>query len=228
MRTWFFAFCLQVAVILPVTSNTSEIAKYSYPGGIVSVFFNPQSVARADLDSWMRLSPNLSPYNDLLVPIDTRRCLTDNKKYTQCENHDKLQISNVDQNIREIMNTQKSLDVQSVPDGLKPIVKYLSEIQAFALWRTQQQRAFLLTRNITDLSSQYKGLHPNVKCNAVLQQISHSTEETEITKLVTVDWANCVWSLEMKDIGPYPKATWQEFLTSREIKEEVHEETPDY
>ena len=66
-------------VLSLATNQTVATAKYPYPGGVVSVYFDPANVTRTDLDSWMRLSPSLSPYNDLLVPIDIRRCVYGDK-----------------------------------------------------------------------------------------------------------------------------------------------------
>jgi len=228
MRSWIFAWWLQAAMVLPSTARqTVEIAKYPYPGGVVSVSFDPASITRSHLDSWMRFSPNLSPYNDLLVPIDIRRCVPGNREYTDCKKDGKLKISNVEQNIRKIADIKKALNSQQIPDGLRPIEKYLSEIQTFALWAAEQQRAFLVTRDAAVFRKQYDGINSNQKCAPVLQKITNSAEENDNTERVIVDWHNCVWALEKEKIGPYPQKEWQAFLQSHGIKEEVKEEVPD-
>jgi hypothetical protein len=228
MRSWILACWLQAAIVLPLSpGQTVGIAKYPYPGGVVSVYFDPANVTRAELDSWMRLSPDLSPYNDLLVAIDIRRCLPGDRQYTDCKTEGSLRIANVDENIRKMTDIKRSLIVQKEPDDLRPIVAYLSEIQSFGLWAARQQRAFLLTRNVSVLRDRYDGLASNDKCDAVLQKIERPAKETDITNLVTVDWHNCVWALETEKVGPYPKKEWQAFLTSRGIREEVKEEVPD-
>ena len=228
MRLSIFSSWLQAAMVLSLATNqTVATAKYPYPGGVVSVSFDPVSVTRADLDSWMRLSPNLSPYNDLLVPIDIRRCVPEDRQYTDCKIEGSLKIANVDENIRRMVDIKRILTVQKVPDDLKPIVTYLLEIQSFGLWVARQQRAFFLTRNVSVLSDRYDGLASNDKCDAVLYKIEHPAKETDITKLVIVDWHNCVWALEKEKIGPYPRKDWQAFLKSHGIREEVKEEIPD-
>jgi len=125
MRSWILACWLQAAMVLPLSaSHTVGIAKCPYPGGVVSVYFDPANIARAELDSWMRLSPSLSPYNDLLVPIDIRRCVPGDKQYTDCKTEGSLKIANVDENIRKMTDIKRSLTVQKVPDDLRPIVAY--------------------------------------------------------------------------------------------------------
>jgi hypothetical protein len=227
MRSWIFACCLQAVIILPLASQTAEIANYPYPWGVVSVSFDSAKITRSDLDSWMRFSPNLSPYNDLLVPIDIRRCIPGDREYTDCKTDGGLRISNVEQNIRRIAGIKKNLISQRVPDGLRPIVAYLVEIQTFALWTAEQQRAFLVTRDEAVFRNQYDGIDSTQKCAPVLQKRTRLAQEKDMTELVIVDWYNCVWALETKKIGPYPKKQWQAFLTSRGIKEDVKEEVPD-
>jgi hypothetical protein len=228
MKTWILASGLQAAIALSVaTDQKVEFAKYRYPWGVDNVSFDSTRTTRGELDSWMRLSPSLSPYNDLLVSIDIRRCLPGDKEYTDCKIQGSLKITNVDQNIRKIEEIKQSLTVQEVPNGLKPIVAYFSKIQSFALWRARQQRAFLLTRDVSVLRNQYDGLASNQRCDAILHKIEHSGEEMDITNLLIVDWGNCVWALEAEKIGPYPKKEWEAFLASRGIKEEVKEEVPD-
>jgi hypothetical protein len=228
MRSSIFAYWLQAAIVLPLaTSQTVKIAKYPYPWGVVSVSFDPARITKTELDGWMRLSPNLSPYNDLLVPIDIRRCKPGDREYTDCKTDGKLKISNVDENIRRMVNVKRSLTVQKVPDDLKPIVAYLLEIQTFALWTTEQQRTFLVTRDVAAFRNKFDGIDSNQKCAAVLEKITRLAQEKDISELVVVDWHNCVWALETEKIGPYPKKEWQAFLTSQGIKEEIKEEVPD-
>jgi hypothetical protein len=204
-----------------------EIAKYPYPGGVVSVYFDPANVTKTDLDSWMRLSPSLSPYNDLLVPIDIRRCVSGDKEYTDCKTNGKPKVRNVEQNIRKIADIKKDLTGQQVPDGLRAIAAYLSEIQTFALWAAEQERTFLVTGDPAVFGSQYDGIGAHQNCASVLPKISGSAQAKDSTERVIVDWYNCVWALEKQKIGPYPQKDWQAFLKSRGIREEVKEEVPD-
>jgi hypothetical protein len=179
------------------------------------------------LDGWMRLSPSLSPYNDLLIPIDIRRCVPDDKEYTDCRTGGKLKIRNVEENIRKISDINQKLNSQQLPDGLKPIEAYLSEIQTFALWTAQQQRAYLVTQDVAVFKNQYDGIDSNRKCAKILQRMANSTQDKDMTENLVVDWFNCVWVLETQKIGQYPLKEWQAFLTSQGIKEEVKEEVPD-
>jgi hypothetical protein len=202
MNPRIFAFWLQAAIVLPLAAGqTIEIAKYPYPGGVVSVYFDPANVTRTDLDSWMRLSPSLSPYNDLLVPIDIRRCVSGDKEYTDCKTNGKLKVRNVEQNIRKIANIKKDLNGQKVPDGLRAIAAYLSEIQTFALWAAEQERTFLVTGDPAVFGSQYDGIGAHQNCASVLPKISGSAQAKDSTERVIVDWYNCVWALEKQKMA---------------------------
>jgi hypothetical protein len=230
MKSRIFVCCLQAAIALSVASGQKiETVKYRYPWGVDRVSFDATRTARADLDRWMRLSPYLSPYNDLLVSVSIIQCLPGDKRYIDCkiDGSIKLKIPNIDENIRRIEDIKHGLTVEKVPDGLKPIVAYFLEIQSFSLWRTRQQRAFFLTNDVSVLRDQYDGLASNQRCDAILHKMEHPEKEMNITNLVVADWSNCVWALESEKIGPYPKKEWDAFLASRGIKEDVKEEVPD-
>jgi hypothetical protein len=220
--------CLLHAAILLLAADTANVqtARYRYPWGSVIVSFDPKVATRTEVDRWMRLSPELSPYNDLLVPIDIRRCVPSEDGYTGCGKGAKLRISNIDLNIRKMLAIKKELDAQKVPQSLRPVVAYLSEVQNFALWRTQRQREFFLTRDVSMLRNRYADIDPSQTCSGILQEVARSSQEEQGTKLMAVDWANCVWQLEAKRIGPYPKAAWQAFLKDQKITEVVKEELP--
>jgi len=174
----------------------------------------------------MQLSPQLSAYNDLGSLMDIRRCLPKDKQYVDCEALP-LKLNNVDVNIRKIESLKTSLDTQRVPDGLKGVQTYLSKLQAFSLWRAQQQREYLRTHNISALSVKFEDLNPGQSCSGILQEISDSSQQEHLARLVTVDWANCVWNLESKRIGPYPRQEWEAFLKAHELTEIVKEEVPE-
>jgi hypothetical protein len=217
---WLFA-----AAMSAVKCGATEIATYRYPGGIVSASFDPKIISKPALDKLMRLSPNMVQYNDLVVPIDIRRCLPKDPSYSDCGNMN-LKISNVEENIRRISAIRKRLMAQNVPEDLRPVQTYLSEIQTFALWRANRTKDFLLTRDTTVLEAPYSGLDVARGCNVVLQKTNHALEIDRET-LVVIDWSNCVWSLEMEKIGSYPRQHWDSFLSSHKIREVVKEESPD-
>ena len=226
MPTTALMYLLQAAILLSALDSHMRTARYRYPWGWVSVSFNPQKVERPELDRWMQLSPQLSAYNDLGSLMDIRRCLPKDKQYVDCEALP-LKLNNVDVNIRKIESLKTSLDTQRVPDGLKGVQTYLSKLQAFSLWRAQQQREYLRTHNISALSVKFEDLNPGQSCSGILQEISDSSQQEHLARLVTVDWANCVWNLESKRIGPYPRQEWEAFLKAHELTEIVKEEVPE-
>lgn len=228
VKTLVLTCLLQTAAVLPASDPASlETAQYSYPWGSVVVSFDLKTVTKSELDQWMRFSPELSPYNDLLVPVDIRRCVTGQDGYTDCGRGATLRISNVDINIHKIQTIKQELDNQRVPKGLLPVVAYLSEVQRFWLWSAQQQREFLATHDISALKNRYNIINPDQSCSGILEKIVSSSLDDQTTNLVVVDWANCVWSQEAKRIGPYPKAAWHAFLKDRKITELGKDQLPD-
>lgn len=208
-------------------SDDAQIARaiYRYPWGRVVVSFDPHRTPKAELDRWMRLSPSLSPYNSLFVPISIRQCISHKDGYEGCEEKGVLRISNVDINLQKIRTLKSELDHEKLPTDLKPISDYLSEIQNFTLWSMERQRDFLVTNDIASLEKEYDDLSTKESCAPIVQRIA-KTPEPRRTDLLTVDWANCVWFSEAKKTGPYPKQKWDDFLRSQSITEIIQEEVP--
>jgi hypothetical protein len=225
MKTWVLICWTLAAITIPVAPCRAQTTKYPYPGGVVLVSFDPGIISKPDLDKLMRLSPNLVQYNDLFVPIDVRRCLPRDPAYTDCGSKT-LKVSNVEENIRRIAAIRDSLIKQKVPDDLRPVQEYLTEIQNFALWQTGRVKDFLVTQDAAVLEAPYNGLDLAQRCNAVLQKIKQAPGKDRET-LVVIDWHNCVWPVEMEKIGSYPKHQWESFLTSHKIREAIKEEAPD-
>jgi hypothetical protein len=226
MKALVLACTLQTAIVFSATdSHLTTVAKYPFPWGKVIVSFDPVRVAKTELDRWMRLSPHLSSYNDLLG-IDVRRCIPMDDEYVGCEKGGKLRIENVDLNIRKMLAIKKELDNEKLPSGLRPVVSYFSERQNFALWTAKRQREFLATGNVSALEQRYDGISNIQKCAQVVRNIAHTSHERDRDDLVTVDWANCVLFLEKEKIGEYPKTEWQAFLRAQGITEVVKDELP--
>ncbi|HEY6412651.1 MAG TPA: hypothetical protein VIX42_03125 [Edaphobacter sp.] len=227
MRATALAYWLQASLLLSAASGGAvKTAQYPYPWGAVSVSFDPATTTQAELDSWMPLSPDLSPFNDLLVPIDIRRCLTRDKEYVSCGDR-KLHLSNVDVNIRKMRAIRDGLKTQPVPADLKPIVAYLIEMQNFSLWYSERIQEYLRTNDVTSLTTPYGSIDPKRSCTEVLQKMAQAKDKGSNTDRTMVDWHNCLLGLERAKIGPYPKAKWEAFLRARGITEVVKEEVPD-
>ncbi|WP_213805865.1 hypothetical protein [Granulicella sp. dw_53] len=210
--------CLAISQSLAATKIVT--VKYPYPWGLDTVTFNRAITTRTQLNKWMRLSPYLSPQNDLFVTIDIRRCIPTDRAYVGCGPEAKLNTHNIDINISKIKTLRESLDPAGYPDDLKPVVEYFIKIQDFALLRMERQREFFVTHNLSTLTLPYENIDPKISCAAELRAIaSSSSKDRNFENLVVVDWENCVNLLGRQRIGPYPKDRWSLFLRAHQITE---------
>ena len=215
-------------LILPgcmASASGSAHATYTYPGGMVRVSYDSSRVKRASLDRWMQLSPALSPYNRLLVPITVWQCLPEDRAYRSCEDRSQLYIENVDVNISKLQETERRLENIEVPQSLRPVAYYLLEKQKFALWRATTVRRYLATSDIRVLDASYADL-PTQGCVELDDRKDIATRRRSVNALIS-DWYNCTWQLESKRIGAYPDPAWQNFLREMKLSETVTEESPD-
>jgi hypothetical protein len=219
-----FSLC---SLIIPPQNKMFSRVKYSFPGGVLLVTFNKALTSKVQLDNWIRLSPTLSAYNHLLVPLDLRQCIPDDKRYVNCASTGKLDLRNVEVNVSGIIDLERSLDPFNYPEGLRGVVSYFKQIQAFALWRARRQRDALTRHNLAPLRETYDDLSSDKICNVMLEHSSLSKGEESFINLVLVDWGNCVWKLEKDKIGAYPYKQWGQFLKFQKITEKVAEETPE-
>lgn len=199
-------------------------------GDIDEVTFDSAQVPPSEVKRWIRLSPNVGPYNNYLVPENIELCKSDDTRYEGCgKEQEGVNLHNAQLNLDTIRGRIRALDPDRYPADLKEVVVYVRRIQSFALWAETQKLAFVESGDVSILESTFTGgIDPKRSCGTVLDRITKAENQAERSKLARFDWFNCVLEVQKQRIGEYPQGAWEKFLADHGIREHfIQEEVND-
>ncbi len=206
-------------------SSDTKTLSIAVPEGRYDLVYDSTRIQSSDLQKWVSLSPALSQNNGLLVPENVLSCDKDDPRYTHCGSEWSIWLNqaNAIETQKEIRKRLDSLRPEQYPRHLTPIVNYFRLVQAFALWRNEQEITFFQTRDVADLERQYEPLQidPKRSCAVVLSKIRSAPDQIAEWRLAVYDWHNCVHQQFDSKVGPYPQDVWDRFLQSRGIQEHL-------
>jgi hypothetical protein len=188
------------------------------------ITFNTIRVSEEQVRRWIRLSPNVSPSNNYLVPESLRLCIEGHPEYRECGSRDwtaKNFVFNANVNLQKIRDRIKELDESSYPRELRRVVSYLRTIQEDNLFFGSQLLEFVQNENIETLATSFDGIDPGQQCSADIARIRANSDKGAAYGLAFHDWWNCVNRSLRAKVGKYPEADWQEFLRQYSIHEKV-------
>lgn len=204
--------------------SQEKTIKLKVPEGYDEITYDASQTTPQELDYWLTLSPVISQNNGYLVPENPLLCNIDDRAYTGC-GHEQVSLNrgNAKRNQEKIQERLERLSVTQFPSEFEPIVSYFRAVQAFGLWRNQQEIDYFENRNFDSLGKPYEslGIDPKVACSGVLQRIRTLSDPARAWNLVVNDWQNCMWREAVKAIGEYPKQAWDAALKAKGIREHL-------
>jgi hypothetical protein len=213
--------------ISPAAKAQQTTLRFRADPTIIEVTFDAARLRTEDVKRWMQLRDLISNENGYQVPAWLEQCFRDDPRYVPCGGEPSIDINNARLNLGRIRDAISNLDQKRFPTDLSPVVLYLRRIQEFALWKETQRLLFFQTGNIGQLESPFQKINPKVSCEAALNQIRNTTDRLQASELARVNWGNCVWAEERKQIGPYPQKAWDSFVSAHGIHEHVFQEEID-
>ena len=222
---WFAAVPLVLLMICgftPLIHAEETTLRFEVWPMVIDVTFDRNRLTVEDVNRWMQLRDLISNENGFQVPFVLEQCFKDDPRYDSCgEGPTSININNARLNLDKIRTLIDRLDPKRFPTDLLPVVRYLTQIQEFALWKETQRLAFFQTGNASQLETPFQNINPKASCGVALARIHGATDKEQALQLVRHDWANCVWAEERKQLGPYPQKAWEIFLVAHGIREHV-------
>ncbi len=220
-----YAILLVLCAFSSVQANTIRILARI---GVDEVTFDPGRVSALEVRRWIQLSPIVGGDNGYLVPEVLEQCPLDDPRYVGCgKEQESVNFHNAQLNLDKIRQRIRDLDSDHYPADLKDVVLYIRRIQSFWLWRETQRLAFVKSADLAALESEFEEINPKLTCREVLDRIRNAKSPAETFQLVRVDWSNCMWHAEQRQVGEYPQSTWEKFLADHGIREHYIEEEVD-
>lgn len=220
MRHIILLAALSLSVSLTGAQRKVVVIKVPGTGDQDIVSYDPARVSEQEVRRWIQLSPKVSNSNFYGITQSVGDC---GSQHEPCE----LNPTVVERTLDTVRKRIKDLDPGHYPADLREVVLYFRKIQRFGLWQETQRFAFWQTGDHHALESEFEGINPAVACGQVLDQIAAAQTRDAANKLVWQDWKNCIRDEERKQIGEYPKAAWESFLSNHGMREHYVEEGDD-
>jgi hypothetical protein len=220
-----------IAFILALTaafaaSPAKKTITIALPGAIDRVTFDPGRISEKEIRRLVALSPEIAPFNKMLVPEWLELCDQQNPAYKSCG--EKLEkatlIENGRTNLRYIKERIALLKKGDFPAELQPVVKYLLDVQQFAYWAESRRLEYLISSNISSLLESYNGVQPSHHCAPQIKKIQQASNSAERFSLTGSEWTNCILKLHSQKLGTFPTQAWQDFLQHYDVQEEFVQE----
>lgn len=210
--------------VLDGLSSSKRTIIIPLPGAVDRVTYDGNGISEREIRRILALSPEVAPFNNLLVPEWLELCDPKDREYVTCDRNSLKGASflhNAGINLRRIKARIATLKESEYPSDLGPVVRYLRSIQQFAYWKESQRLEYIQTGKLDLLKQAFNGIQPGQQCTAEIEKVQDAPNMPTALRRSRIEWGNCVWRIYSKEIGGYPVNVWQKFLRRHGAEEKV-------
>ena len=173
--------------------------------------------------SFIAFSPEVSPFNNYLVPERIELCIKEDPEYKPCTSNVRSPdfLHNAETNLRRIQKRIAVLKATKSPVGLEAVVSYVLAVQEFGYWKEKQRLEYLKSGNVAALKARFREIDPSRQCSPELAAVERAPDIGTGLKIAWHDWGNCVLRSESRNLGRYPNKNWEQFLNENGISEKL-------
>jgi hypothetical protein len=175
---------------------------------IAVVTFNPKRVSEADVRRWMLLADH------------ARYSSPDTHTFYSCDTSD---IATYEPRLQSELSKSRQvvtdLNPNSYPPELSHVVMYLKRLQSFWVWQVEQELGYVASNEAPAL--EWQDVDCREKCDGMSERLRNSRSKNDECRIVFLEWHNCMNKCSLDQLGPYPKADWENFLRVHDLQVKI-------
>jgi hypothetical protein len=216
-----------IAVVL--LASTEASLEIPIPGGRDRITYDSANTSKTEVEKWVRLSPNVSPFNYYMIPESLELCIDGDPIYEPCGTRNLSSpnfLFNANVNLRKIRDRISGLRPTEYPASLRTVVFYLRQQQSLHLQAEENRLNYYQSHDRKFLSAPISQIDVKTQCDRAIAEIKQASE-TQAYRLTSKEWSNCVNNAIQSRVGVYPSDDWKRALNQLRIEERLIEDEPE-